>query len=216
VENLTDKQIKTRWADIKKVLKERQLLVYLVEIPIEKWDLYMHSTPSESEVNRIYNVIQSDRIAKTLRIKNELSKIVGYREAKEFSKRAGVSDTIIRDILEGKKEKVGYDVINRLEIFLNAILPDFEPSIENTFNRKIHTVDTIIEITANINKAANRIKDNCLDMIEQTKSGEMPKDIFGKPLEPTYSLRANIEWLNELRNQIDLLWDTYLKNKQRL
>lgn len=214
MENLTDKQIKTRWADIKKILKERQLLVYRVEIPLDKWDLYMHSIPPASEVNRIYNVIQSDRIEKTLRIKNELSKIVGYREAKEFSRRAGVSDTIIRDILEGKKEKAGYDVINRLEIFLNAILPDFEPSIENTFNRKIHTVDTITEITVNVNKVANRIKDNCLDIIEQTKKEEMPKDIFGNPLEPTYSLRANIDRLNELKNQIDLLWDTYIKNKQ--
>lgn len=174
----------------------------------------MHSTPPSSEVNRIYDVIQSDRIAKTLRIKNELSKIVGYREAKEFSRRAGVSDTIIRDILEGKKEKVGYDVINRLEIFLNAILPDFELSIENTFNRKIYTVDTITEITANVNEVVNRIKHNCLDIIEQTKKEEMPKDIFGKPFEPTYSLSVNIERLNELKNQIDLLWDTYIKNKQ--
>jgi len=214
MENLTDKQIKTRWADIKKILKERQLLVYRVEIPLDKWDLYMHSTPPASEVNRIYNVIQSDRIAKTLRIKNELSKIVGYREAKEFSRRAGVSDTIIRDILEGKKEKVGYDVINRLEIFLNAILPDFEPSIENMFNRKIYTVDTITEITTNVNEVVNRIKHNCLDIIEQTKKEEMPKDIFGKPFEPTYSLSVNIERLNELKNQIDLLWDTYIKNKQ--
>lgn len=39
MENLTDKQIKTRWADIKKILKERQLLAYRVEIPLDKWDL---------------------------------------------------------------------------------------------------------------------------------------------------------------------------------
>ena len=42
-----------------------------------------------------------------------MSKIVGYGEAKEFSRRAGVSVTIIRDILEGKKEKADYYSIKK-------------------------------------------------------------------------------------------------------
>ena len=46
---LTEKQIKTRWVDIKKQIKERPLLAYRVGIPLEAWDSYMHSTPSSNE-----------------------------------------------------------------------------------------------------------------------------------------------------------------------
>lgn len=86
-EPLTPKQIKTRWTDIKKQINARQLLAYRVSIPVEKWDEYMHSTPSESEINRIYEAIQQDRINKTSRVKEALSKIVGYRESVIYSKK---------------------------------------------------------------------------------------------------------------------------------
>ena len=64
MEELTDKQIKNRWVDIKKHINERQLLAYRVGIPLEKWDTYMHSIPSTEEINRIYLCIQEDRINK--------------------------------------------------------------------------------------------------------------------------------------------------------
>lgn len=37
------------------------------------------STPSEDEINRIYEAIKHDRINKTARTKEALSKIAGYR-----------------------------------------------------------------------------------------------------------------------------------------
>jgi len=155
---ITDKQLKSRWSDIKKQIKERQLLAYRVGIPLDEWDKYMHSTPPTDEINRIYNAIHEDRRTKTLRIKEGLSKIVGYRESKEFSRKAGVSDTSIREIIEGKKEMAGYDVINRLEIFLNVILPDFDLSIENPLNVKNFTTEKMGEIASNINAVADNLK----------------------------------------------------------
>lgn len=124
MEELTEKQLRTRWSDVKKQIKERPLLAYRAGIQLEDWDNYMHSIPPTNEINRIYYKILEDRKRKTLRIKESLSKIVGYRESKEFSKKCGVSDTSIRDILEGKKDLVGYDVINRLELFLHVIMPN--------------------------------------------------------------------------------------------
>ena len=67
MEELTEKQIKNRWVDIKKHINERQLLAYRVGIPLDKWDNYMHSIPSVEEINRIYFCIQEDRINKTLK-----------------------------------------------------------------------------------------------------------------------------------------------------
>lgn len=84
---LNEKQIKTRWVGIKRQIKDRPLLAYRVGIPLDNWDKYMHSTPPFNEVNRIYFEIQEDRKGKTLRIKDALSKIVGYRESKEFSRK---------------------------------------------------------------------------------------------------------------------------------
>jgi hypothetical protein len=42
MEELTEKQMKTRWVDIKKQIKERPLLAYRVGIPLEDWDKYMY------------------------------------------------------------------------------------------------------------------------------------------------------------------------------
>lgn len=65
----------------------------------------MHSIPPEHEINRIYEAIQQDRINKTTRIKEALSKIVEYRESVVYSKKIGISNSYIREILEGKKLK---------------------------------------------------------------------------------------------------------------
>ena len=64
---LTDRQYKTRWGEIKKVLKERPLLAYKVNIPLEEWDTYMFSFPSHEEIDRIYDEVMADRKHKTLR-----------------------------------------------------------------------------------------------------------------------------------------------------
>jgi transcriptional regulator with XRE-family HTH domain len=212
---LTEKQIKTRWVDVKKQISERQLLAYRVGIPIDKWDSYMHSTPSKDEVNRIYFAIQDDRKNKTLRVKNGLSSIVGYRESVEFSKKSGVSDTYIRDIIEGKKEMAGYDIINRLEIFLSAIIPDFEPSLENPLSIARHKQDYIAELASGVSSASDRLKHYCYKLTEMARKGEVEKDWEGKEIEPTRSLDYSIKELTELKSKIDVFWQVYVEKKTR-
>lgn len=207
---LTDKQMKTRWTDIKKQIKERQLLAYRVGISLDDWDKYMYSTPTTEEINRIYNAIQEDRKSKTLRIKNGLSKIVGYRESKEYSRKSGVSDSVIRDILEGKKDKAGYDVINRLELFLNVIMLDFELSIENPLNVKNYTQEYLGEIATNLDRIADNIKQYCFNLTELARKMEKEKDWRGITIEPTSKLEYNIERLSEFKDQIDSFWKIYI------
>ena len=211
---ITDKQLKIRWSDIKKQIKERPLLAYRVSIPLDEWDKYMHSNPSADEINRIYYAIQEDRKNKTLRIKEGLSEIVGYRESKQFSRKAGVSDTSIREILEGKKDMAGYDVINRLEIFLHVIMPDFELSIENPLNVKSFTAEAISEIASKINHVADNLKSHCFKLTELAKKQEKEKDWAGKNIDASYFLKFDIESLTELKNQIDLIWETYIDKKR--
>jgi transcriptional regulator with XRE-family HTH domain len=210
---LTEKQIKTRWVDIKKQIKERPLLAYRVGIPLEAWDSYMHSTPSSNEVNRIYSEIQEDRKRKTLRIKEALSKIVGYRESKEFSRKSGVSDTIIRDIIEGKKDMAGYDVINRLELFLHVTMPDFELSLENPLSIKQYTREYIGEIADQIDSTADRLKQYCFKLSEMSRKMENDTDWQGNTVEPTHTLNHIIGRLSDLKEQIDSYWKIYVHKK---
>jgi len=212
---LTDKQIKTRWIDIKKQIKERQLLAYRVGISLDNWDKYMYSTPSMDEINRIYLAIQQDRKDKTSRIKEGLSKIVGYRESKEFSRKSGVSDTVIRDILESKKDMAGYDVINRLELFIHAVIPDFELSIENPLTIKSYTQEYVGEIASDINKVADNLKQYCYRLTEMARKMEKEKDWNGNEIEPSSSIDYNIKRLSELKEQIDSYWKMYIDRKTK-
>lgn len=210
---LSEKQIKTRWVDVKKQIKERPLLAYRVGIPLEDWDRYMHSTPPSDEVNRIYFEIKEDRKRKTLRIKEALSKIVGYRESKEFSRKSGVSDTVIRDIIEGKKDMTGYDVINRLELFLHVTMTDFELSLENPLSVKQYTHEYIGEIASQIDNTADRLKQYCFKLSEMSRKMGNDKDWHGNEVEPTYTLEHLIGRLCDLKEQVNSYWKVYVSKK---
>lgn len=210
MEELTDKQIKTRWVDIKKQINERQLLAYRVGIPLNNWDKYMHSTPDIDEINRIYLAIQDDRKNKTARVKDGLSKIVGYRESVEFSRKSGVSDTSIRDIIEGKKIMAGYDIINKLELFLSRILPDFELSIENPLTLKSYSQDYIGEIASDINHIADHLKQYCYKLTEMARKQELETGWDGKKIDASKQIDYSIKNLVELKEKIDSFWKAYI------
>lgn len=213
MDNLTTKQIKTRWTDVKKQINERQLLAYRVGIALEQWDTYMYSIPNDSEVNRIYLAIQEDRTAKTLRIKNGLSKIVGYRESVQFARKSGVSDSYIRNIIEGKNIMAGYDIINKLELFLNNVLPDFELSIENPLTLKSYSQDYLGEVASEVNKVAENLRHYCFKLSEMVRKQELDKDWQGNPISPSRTIEYSMESLAELKAKVDTFWEVYIEKQ---
>jgi transcriptional regulator with XRE-family HTH domain len=215
MKELTSNQIKTRWTEIKKLIRSRQLLAYRVGIDIKDWDRYMHSTPPESEVNRIYDVIHNDRKIKTKRIRDGLSKIIGYRESKEYSRRTGISDTSIRQIIEGKKEMAGYDLINRFEMFLHMVLPDFDLSIENPLDEKKFVRHNLMEIALEIDRIADNLKMYCFEL---TKFGYLVKkgnELTSSPLDTTSTLDNKISELKSIKNRIDMFCRTYIDGNRK-
>lgn len=214
LEQLSEKQLKTRWTDIKKQINARQLLAYRVGIPVEKWDKYMHSIPEENEINRIYEAIQQDRINKTLRLKNELSKIVGYRESVIFSKKIGVSDSLIREILEGKKVKAGYEVIDKIELYLNTIMSDFEMSIENPLTIRNFTQDFANQIGNEITKIAESLKDYRFDFMQMATKQETRTDFRGNKMPASRSIELSMQKLAEIKENIDLFWSVYIEKQK--
>tara|TARA_B100000780_G_C21046927_1_gene420279 strand:+ start:432 stop:1076 length:645 start_codon:yes stop_codon:yes gene_type:complete len=214
MEELTDKQIRIRWGEVKKVIKDRPLLAYKVGIPLEQWDKYMHSVPSRQEVNRIHEEIRDDRTQKTKRIREELLKIVGYRESKEYSRKSNVSDTIIRGIIEGKKLMVGYDVINRLELFLSRINNEFEVSIENPLDLKTFTEEKLGIAASQITKTSYHLKDFSIHLIQYSKTLKKQKDFKGDEVNITESLKYIIQHLNDIQDDIESFCKTYVEGKK--
>jgi transcriptional regulator with XRE-family HTH domain len=213
MDNLTTKQIRTRWTDVKKQINERQLLAYRIGIALEQWDTYMYSIPNDSEVNRIYLAIQEDRTVKTLRIKNGLSKIVGYRESVQFARKSGLSDSYIRNIIEGKNIMAGYDIINKLELFLSNVLPDFELSIENPLTLKSYSQDYLGEIASEVNKVAENLRHYCFKLSEMARKQELDKDWQGNPISPSRTIEYSMESLAELKAKVDTFWDVYIEKQ---
>jgi hypothetical protein len=173
----------------------------------------MHSTPPEDEINRIYFAIQEDRKAKTHRVREALSKIVGYRESQSVSQKCGVSGSTIKDIIEQKKEMAGYDVINRLELYLQAVMPDFELSIENPLTLKDYTRDYLGELIAEMDRTADFLKDYCCRLTNSANKMKKEIDWQGSEVEPTDRLRRYIKSLSEIETKIDTYWKIYIDKK---
>ncbi|AIM37588.1 hypothetical protein KO02_13500 [Sphingobacterium sp. ML3W] len=210
---MTEKQVKQRWVDIKKTITARPLLAYLTGIPYNEWNQYMSSFPSASEINRIYDNIRDDRTQKTKRIKDELQNIVGYREAKQFSKKIGVSDSTIREIIEEKKLVAGYSIINRLEVFINVINPTFELSIENPLSKEIIVKDEFEEIINDVRNISNSLLRESFELTDVAKNMKAKLDWHKEISHPAKGIDYTIERLKEVREKISLIYETYIENK---
>lgn len=143
----------SRWAILKKQLADRPLLPFTLGISIEECRKYSHSTPPSDYIDKINTAIEEDRKAKTLRIRNELGKIVGYRESCIYARKFNVSDTTMRKIIEGKKDKVGYDVIDKMEVWLNSIT-GMPLSIENPLTPQRYIKAEFDKIDKTLNEIA--------------------------------------------------------------
>lgn len=208
---LTKQQLKNRWIDIKKQIKERPLLAYRVNIPLEKWDEYMLSVPNESEINRIYNAIQEDRKVKTSRIRVGLSKIVGYRESAEYGRKSGVSDSYISNIIEGKKEMVGYDVINRLEIFL-SLVTEFEISIDNPLTAKEFSQQLMDDIRKDLTNVIRSFERFNIELYEIGRNMKITANPYSfKVRNPDEVIENYISVLDDIKTRLKNYSDLYLK-----
>lgn len=208
---LTKQQLKNRWVDIKKQIKERPLLAYRVNIPLDKWDEYMLSFPEPDEINRIYNAIQEDRKVKTARIRAALSKIVGYRESAEYGRKSGVSDSYISNIIEGKKEMVGYDVINRLELFL-SLVTEFETSIENPLTAKEFSQQLMDEIRKDLTNVINSLERLNNELYQIGRNMKIPENPYSFTIKtPEETIEYYITVLNDLKVRLKNYSELYLK-----
>lgn len=206
------KKITNKWSDLKKQIKSRPLLAYIVGIPIDQYNEYIHTTPENEEVLRIEQIILQDRKIKTERIKQALQQLVGYRETVQAAYKIGISDTTIRNILSGVKKGAGYDVINRLEIYLNAV-SDFELSIENNLSPADFLINETNAVSDTLRNISIRLSDMHWDITKMARTKKLPERgafFETKPYRPTDTLRSEIERLQKITERLDILIDTYI------
>lgn len=211
---MRDKKSINKWSEIKRTLRSRPFLIYQVGIPLNQWNVFNTKTPTDEEIERIQEIIINDRTEKTLRLKTELTKIVGYRELANYAKQSMTSTTTIKDIIEGKKTAAGYEVINKLEIFINAINSEFEISIENTLTAKSFVNDEFRDLSIEVERSISILREftNYLFRIGKDLQNETRYYPGGK-INPTDMISRSIEILNDVKPKIEILNELYLDKK---
>lgn len=195
----------SKWAILKKQLADRPLLPFTLGMTIEECRKYSHSTPPSDYIDKINTAIEEDRKKKTLRIKNELGKIVGYRETCTYAKKFNISDTTLRMIIEGKKTMVSYDVIDKMEMWLNFIT-GMTLSMENPLTPQRYIKAEFDKIDKTLNEVALKLLQYPRLFRNSIEKMNFEPDYKGRYYISTY-LRMHAESLQQiadwLQNTVD-------------
>lgn len=141
------------WKDVKLSIQARPILLYFIGIPVEEVNTFFQKAPAIEEVERIRAIITKDREEKTIRLKEYLTKVVNYREITYTANRIGISNTSLKNIIEGKTKKATYEMIDKIELFLSTIDGlGFEVSLGNQLTFQKHLSNEIQPITQSINR----------------------------------------------------------------
>lgn len=203
---------KHRWDYVKRELRARPLLAYKTGIRYEQFDEYMRGYPNAVVIQSVYERILLDKSEKTARVQKELLDIVDYRGIKSLSKQIMVSDSYIRDIITGKKEIASYNIIDKIEIFLQSVNPKFELSIENLLTPQKHVAIEIDNIIQQIDSACLGIYRSLPDIKKVANKMKLQTDFFRENAIPiNSSLNYYIGILLQNSENLKIISDIYIK-----
>ncbi|MDO4725954.1 MAG: hypothetical protein Q4A56_01860 [Porphyromonadaceae bacterium] len=203
---------KNRWDYVKKEIRARPLLAYKSCIPYEQFDEYMRGYPDAAFIQYAYDNIQSDKKKKTARIQKELVDIVAYRGVKRFAQKVMISDSYLRDIISGKKDTASYNIIDKVEIFINSVNPDFELSLENLLTPKKHVAIEVENIILQIDFACHGIYQSLGDIKKAADNMRLRTDMFWDNVIPiNASLNHHINELIRCSDSLNDISEMYFK-----
>lgn len=211
-----EKSLINKWSHLKSEIRKRPVLGLKLGLTAEALHHYYYHTPPDEEILRIENVLYKDRAEKTRRIKENLSKVVGYRKAVKISKKIGISDSKLRDIMEGKDQTPSYDIIAKIEFFLFMVF-DIPVSLENEELKNTYLDTLVDDLSSKINTIGVSLL-RCSEMMTFLKrypvnknypklSGSDEHYIKG----PVSSVSWDLKKLNEVHEELQLLMDTYIR-----
>jgi len=215
-----EKSLINKWSHLKSEIKRRPVLAIKLGLSSEQLHHYYYHTPPNDEILRIEKELYKDRAEKTERIRAELSKVVGYREAAQISKKIGISDSKLRDIIEGKDLTPSYDIISKVEFFLYMLF-DFRVSLENE-EFKNNYLDTMVDnLSAKVNSIGVSLL-RCSENMNFLKRYPVNKNypqlsssdehyING----PLFAIEWDLKKLTEAQQEVQIFLETYIRKVKK-
>jgi hypothetical protein len=211
-----EKSLINKWSHLKSEIKKRPVIALRLGLSNEQLHHYYYHTPENDEILRIETELYKDRAEKTERIKAELKKAVGYREAAQISKKIGIGDSKLRDIMDGKDITPSYDIIAKIEFFLYIVF-DFKVSLENE-EYKTGQLDNMIDTLASRVNSIGVSLLRCSENMNWLKKYPVNKNypalyssdehyISG----PLFAVKYDLKKLQEIHDELQIIMDTYIR-----
>lgn len=175
-------KVNSAWSEVKKNVKERPALLYILNVPIDRVHNFCSIRPSDEEIYKYRELILKDRQERTFYVRRNLQKVVSYRDCVNMSKKMGISDTSLRDIIEGKNNTATYQMLDKIELFLSTIKDlNFTISLTNNLTLQNFLNDEfckaskklklssyrILEITYELNRIAQKPNSTAIDILHR-------------------------------------------------
>jgi hypothetical protein len=211
-----EKSLINKWSHLKSEIKRRPILGLKLGLSAETLHHYYYHTPPDDEILRVEAALYQDRAEKTRRIRDELSKVVGHREAVKISQKIGISDSKLRDSMGGKDLTPSYDIIAKIEFFLFMIF-GFDVSLENEEFKSAY-LDTLVDnLSSKVNSigvSLLRCSENMAFLKKYPVNKNYPRLSSGDEYYlrgPLSAIAWDLKKLTEVQEEIQIFMDTYVR-----
>jgi len=211
-----EKSLINKWSHLKSEIKRRPVLGLKLGLSAEMLHHYYYHTPPDEEILRIEAMLYQDRAEKTKKIRDDLSKVIGYREAAKISKKIGISDSKLRDIMEGKDLTPSYDIIAKIEFFLFMIF-DIPVSFENEEFKSTYLETLVDNLSSKVNSIGVSLL-RCSEMMTFLKKYPVNKNYPLLSSSDEHSIKgplSSVAWdlkkLTEVQEEIQIFLETYIR-----
>lgn len=199
--------------EVKEAIKTRPLLLYILGVPVEQVNNFLSKKLSEEEVYGYREKILNDRIEKTANVRKYLQRVVNYRECVNIAKKIRLSDTYLRNIIEGKNLKASYDMLDKIELFLSNIeYLNFEPSIGNQLTIQDFLLKEVGSVTNKLEQISKHLSYLSNDITSVARYGKDIQYTYTEDKLPTLKkLESLKKALEECTDDLRALFSTYIK-----
>lgn len=211
-----EKNLAAKWHHIKTEIKKRPLLALRLGLQIEQLEKFLVSTPPTDEVYRIESELLNYRIEKTQQLKAILIDVVGYRKTKIHADKIGVSDTTLRGIIEGTNTTCSFDIISKVELYLNGIAKlklsfDLNHVDESYLKYKLReTGGTIYDLSQGLARLAHTLQGLNKNTLNEKSFVPLPHQY--NPTSPLSALKDFKEDLDEIIRNYQSIVDDFNKD----
>ena len=173
--------------------------------------------PSPELVENLYTRINEDRINKTANVAYYLRRVVRNRDCLSISKKIGISNTTLANVIDGKNRALSYENIDKIEVFLSSIDDvHFNCSSDNQLTKQQHLLNELQPLSVDITQSSLKIVNNLHTLIEEllrlsANKGEVMMEFNSGKLNQSYrQILLNKKDMDKLIDGIILLADTYI------